>query len=199
MRRRRLVWVTLAGASLLLPAAASPEGDKPTVKGGTLVWNNLPDLEGKKVSSSDKRFAGKVLLVDVFGTWCPPCRAETPYLVELYKKHKTKGLEIVGISFEREESETKRLEMVKNFAKKHGIEYTVLLGGSTGSVDEVFNNQIENFRAFPTAIFIGRDGKVADIEVGFPTGSNEEAREAQKKVAAGFEKRIQELLDKKGK
>lgn len=146
---------------------ASASEKETRVKGNNLVFNELMDVNHKKVSSSDKQFQGKVVLIDIFGTWCPPCRAAIPHLVDLSKKHKAAGLEVISISFEREADATKRSEMVAEFVKKNSMEYTVLLGGSTKDVKTVFQDQIENFSGFPTLILIGRDGKVDWVDTGF--------------------------------
>jgi hypothetical protein len=63
---------------------------------------SFPDLDGKIVSNTDPRFQGKVVIVGIGGSWCPNCHDETPFLVELYKKYKSRGLEIVALSFEEE-------------------------------------------------------------------------------------------------
>ena len=61
----------------------------------------FPDLDGNPVTSDDERFKGKVVLVDIWGTWCPPCRREAPSLAKLDERFRERGLEIVGIAFER--------------------------------------------------------------------------------------------------
>ncbi|HEX5632603.1 MAG TPA: TlpA disulfide reductase family protein, partial [Gemmatimonadales bacterium] len=58
------------------------------------------DVEGRLVTSEDARFRGKVLLVDIFGTWCPACHDAAPTLVDLHRTRRARGLEIVGVAFE---------------------------------------------------------------------------------------------------
>jgi thiol-disulfide isomerase/thioredoxin len=60
----------------------------------------FPDLNGRMVSERDPRFRGKVVMVDVFGTWCPTCHDSAPELVRLYRKYHGRGLEIVGLAYE---------------------------------------------------------------------------------------------------
>src|SRR5260370_1395177 len=60
----------------------------------------FPDLDGKTVSNTDEQFRGKVVLVTIGGTWCPNCRDEAPFLVDLYRKYHARGFEIVSLSFE---------------------------------------------------------------------------------------------------
>src|SRR5438552_12961724 len=61
---------------------------------------SFPNLEGKVVSNTDPQFRGKVVIVDIAGSWCPNCHDETPFLVDLYKTYRSRGLEIVALSFE---------------------------------------------------------------------------------------------------
>lgn len=118
----------------------------------------LKDLEGKTVKLSD--FKDKVVIVDIWGTWCPPCRMEIPHFVALDKKYREKGLQIVGINFERGEPDAVN-KLIKEFAKEHGIEYKLVLG------EESLLEKVPNFEGFPTTIFIDRTGKVRLKEVGY--------------------------------
>jgi thiol-disulfide isomerase/thioredoxin len=113
----------------------------------------LPDLSGKKVSLRD--FKGKVVLLDFWGTWCGPCREAIPRLIELYKKRHASGLEIIGLSYERDAStESEAVEMVKKFVESNGVPYPCLLG------DEATIKQVPGFRGFPTSVIVDRAGKV---------------------------------------
>ncbi len=115
----------------------------------------LPDLDGKPLSLD--KLQGKVVIVDVWGTWCPPCRAEVPHFVELQKTYGKKGLQIVGINYERAADP---IPGIKSFAKEYGINYPLVIG------DEATQNKIPDFQAFPTTLFIDRSGKVRLVAVG---------------------------------
>lgn len=116
-----------------------------TVKKISLAeFNTL--LESKK---------GKVVVVDLWATWCPPCRKEIPGFINLYNKHKGNGVEIIGIAFDEN-----GLEAVPPFIKKMGINYPVYLGGP--DIAESYDLQ-----AYPTTIMYGKDGKMANKHVGY--------------------------------
>ncbi len=126
---------------------------------------SFPDLDGKIVSNTDPRFQGKVVIVTIGGSWCPNCHDEAPFLVDLYKKYKSKGLEIVEFSFE-EEAQQKNPVRVRAFNKKYGIEYTVLIPGEPKELNEKVPQGV-NLNSFPTTFFLGRDGRVRSAHAGF--------------------------------
>ena len=126
---------------------------------------SFPDLDGKMVSNTDARFAGKVVIVAIGGSWCPNCHDETPFLVELYKKYKKQGLEIVELSFE-EEAQIKNPVRVRAFNKRYGVDYTVLIPGEPKELNEKVPQGV-NLNSFPTTFFLGRDGRVRSAHAGF--------------------------------
>jgi thiol-disulfide isomerase/thioredoxin len=126
---------------------------------------SFPDLDGKIVSNTDPRFQGKVVIVAIGGSWCPNCHDETPFLVELYKKYKKQGLEIVELSFE-EEAQIKNPVRVKAFNKRYGVEYTVLIPGEPKELNDKVPQGV-NLNSFPTTFFLGRDGRVRSAHAGF--------------------------------
>lgn len=128
----------------------------------------LRTVEGKELSSND--FAGKVVVLDFWATWCPPCRAEIPGFVGLYKKYEKDGLVIVGISVDQGGA-----AVVKKFIAENKINYQIVL--ADGDVADAFGG----IEGIPTTFVIDRSGKIQFKEVGFVE-------------AADFEKKIQPLL-----
>jgi thiol-disulfide isomerase/thioredoxin len=150
---------------------------------------SFPDLDGKVVSSTDARFQGKVVLINITGSWCPNCHDEAPFLAEVYNKYHSKGLEIVALSFE-EADQVANPTRLRAFIKQNGIKYTVLLGGETNSAKEKLT-QAQNWNAWPTTFFVGRDGLVKAVHAGFPSSGSGILYEQEKK---DFVARVESLL-----
>lgn len=102
------------------------------------------------------KLRGKAVVVNFWATWCPPCRAEIPGFITVYKKYKGKGLEIVGVSLDE-----KGWGVINPFIKKHEIPYPVVLGDM--NVAEAYGG----IRSIPTTFFVDRKGKIADQHVGY--------------------------------
>lgn len=142
-----------AEAKAMIKAAAQKEIDSLLAANEPFDFNfELDDIAGKKVSKAD--FAGKVMIVDIWGTWCPPCRAEIPHFVELDKQFKEKGLQIVGLNKEQARDAETASKTVKDFCDENGVTYPCALIS-----DEVME-QVPDFQGFPTTLFIDRTGKV---------------------------------------
>jgi thiol-disulfide isomerase/thioredoxin len=117
----------------------------------------LPDLDNSSVKLAD--FQGKLLIVDVWGTWCPPCREEIPHLIKL-KDTYANDLEIVGINYEHGEGENV-IENVRKFAADQGMNYRLVIG------DQATQEKIPDLRGFPTTLFLDRSGNVRLMIVGY--------------------------------
>ena len=147
---------------------------------------SFPDLNGQLVSNTDPRFRNKVVLINIGGSWCPNCHDEAPFLVELYRKYRDRGLEIVALSFEEPE-QLKDPTRLRAFIQKYGIQYTVLLAGETKSAAEKLPNALD-WDAWPTTFFVGRDGLVKAVHAGFPSaGSGELYRQAKRSFITSVE------------
>jgi thiol-disulfide isomerase/thioredoxin len=133
---------------------------------------SFPDMNGRIVSSTDEQFQGKVVLVNITGSWCPNCHDEAPLLEELYQKYRGHGLEIVALDFEPAE-QLKSLSRARAFIKRYGIEYTYLIAGEPSQMNEKIP-QVENLNAWPTTFFIARNGLVRTIHTGFTSRASGE-------------------------
>jgi len=139
---------------------------------------SFPDLNGHLVSNMDARFHGKVLVVEITGSWCPNCHDEAPFLEEMYRKYGSQGLQIVSLSFE-EADQLKNPTRLRAFVKKYGLEFPVLLGGDPDEANAKLS-QLQNWNTWPATLFIDRKGHVRSIHAGFPSpGSGELYLEAK--------------------
>jgi thiol-disulfide isomerase/thioredoxin len=133
---------------------------------------SFPDLQGRIVSDDDARFRGKVVLVNITGSWCPNCHDEAPFLEALYQKYRDQGLDIVALDFEPAE-QLKDPSRLRAFIARYGIEYTYLIAGEPSQLNEKIP-QAKNLNAWPTTFLIGRDGLVHDIHTGFTSRASGE-------------------------
>jgi thiol-disulfide isomerase/thioredoxin len=150
--------------------AALPDGwkDVGLTNGEGRFQFRFPDLAGNPVALSDERFRGKVVLVNIFGSWCPNCNDEAPLLAAWDRKYRDRGLEIVGLAYEFTGDAARDREMVRRFAKHYGITYPLLLAGvSDKKKASATLPDLTRVLAYPTSLFIGRDGKVKKIYSGF--------------------------------
>ena len=113
----------------------------------------LKDADGKTVHLSDYR--GKVVLLDFWATWCGPCKVEIPWFVDMQRKNKDKGFEVLGVSMDDE-----GWEAVKPFVARLGVNYRVLIG------DDDTAQRYGGVDALPTTFLIDRGGKIAAVHIG---------------------------------
>ena len=118
------------------------------------------DVNGRPLSLQAMR--GKVVIVDVWATWCIPCRNEIPHFIELLEKNRLRGLAVVGLNYENEDGpdHAETIENVRKFALDQNIPYPC------GLITDEIRDQIPNFQSLPTTLFVGRDGNVRLILVG---------------------------------
>jgi thiol-disulfide isomerase/thioredoxin len=151
---------------------------------------SFKDVDGKPYTEDS--FAGKPYVVSITGSWCPNCRDEAPFLVELYQQYHSKGLEMAAFCFENEGDPT--WAPLRAFVRKFHIQYPVLLAGDhSGDVLKTAVPQIESLTAYPTTIYVGKDGKVRSVHTGFPSGgSGEELTRVKEEIRATIEHMIAE-------
>ncbi|HEX8922925.1 MAG TPA: TlpA disulfide reductase family protein [Pyrinomonadaceae bacterium] len=132
----------------------------------------LTTLDGKAFKIGDLK--GKVLVIDLWATWCGPCRASIPELVSLQKEFGPRGLEVIGLDIDPD-SDTP--EDVKAFADQYDINYKLAFADKDLAVSLMSGNNI------PQSIVVGRDGKILEHFVGFnPTRTPEKLRAAIEKA-----------------
>jgi cytochrome c biogenesis protein CcmG/thiol:disulfide interchange protein DsbE len=155
--KRNLVLLAVLIAAITIMLTAGKYATRGTVRAGISGSGDLngqvaPDFQLKDVSGKTVRLAdlrGKAVLLNFWATWCPPCKVEIPWFVELQKQYGPEGLQVIGVSMD-ENGE----ELVSKYVAEAGINYPILMGN-----DEV-GDAYGGIHALPTTFYIGRDGKV---------------------------------------
>jgi thiol-disulfide isomerase/thioredoxin len=183
-------WSARRDEDAMLPDAYKIAGLKP---GNDRITFSFQDLDGNKVSLSDDRFKDKVVVVQFLGSWCPNCMDETAFLAPFYDKYKNKGLEIIGLAYERYKETDRAKAAVLNLKKRFKVNYPILLTGYTNDKGQVEESipALDNFSAFPTTIIIKKDGTVDKIHTGF---SGPATGKHYTEFTQEFEKEINKLL-----
>jgi thiol-disulfide isomerase/thioredoxin len=126
-----------------------------TYGGGELINFTLPELDGKPHSLEAWR--GKVIVLNFWATWCPPCREEIPLLIALQKQRATEGLQVVSVAIDNETA-------VRPYSRSAGINYPVLLGGDEAL--DLVARYGNNMGALPFTVIIDRSGAIAVRKLG---------------------------------
>lgn len=121
----------------------------------TLFATSLDDLGGHSVKLA--QYKGKILIVNFWASWCPPCIAEMPELSRFYKDHGSKNLQMIGIAIDNPTS-------VRNFLKARAVSYPVLLGGMGGT--ELSAKLGDNQGGLPFTVIIAPDGSIVFQKLG---------------------------------
>jgi cytochrome c biogenesis protein CcmG/thiol:disulfide interchange protein DsbE len=131
----------------------------------------LPDLDGNQVSLSD--FEGQVVVLDLWATWCPPCRVEIPFLESLHEELGPEGLVVLGVGLDQGGA-----DVLAPFAADNGITYRVLVGDR--AIQERYG-----VTGIPTTFLIGKDGRIAGKHVGYHPSMAEEMRAQVERLLRG--------------
>ena len=137
-------------------------------EGFTGISFTFPDADSQLVSLGDARFKGKVVLVQIMGSWCPNCMDEAIVLAPFYDQYRSRGLEIIGLDFERIPSFSAASGFIKKFQKHFSINYPILFAGTNDrKLRAQAIPQLRDIVGFPTLIYIDRKGVVRKIHTGF--------------------------------
>ena len=141
----------------------------------------------------DPTYAGKAVIVEVFGTWCPNCNDLAPFLAELHREHRADGLEILGLAYELSEQADYNRERLRAFNTKHGLDWEVIIADAPPNV--LFAEasvELSPIEGVPVTIFLNRDRTVHAIYTGFlgpATG------DAHSRTTALFRQLVAEILN----
>ena len=148
-------WILIFFFSILVIVGCQKEVEA----GPTAPDFSLKDLSGKTVTL--EQYRGKVVLLDFWATWCPPCRMTIPMLIELQDKYREKGLVILGISIDDPQQVADK--DLRYFVKMTKINYPVLRFNQ-----KVMKDYFEGERvSVPTMFVVDRNGKIIDMIVGY--------------------------------
>ena len=155
-----LAVVALGAVALFMPQVHAAAGnDTNTLQGKPAPDFSLKTLEDKDVKLSDLK--GKVVLVDMWASWCPPCRASLPHIQALSvdKARADKGLVVLALNATKSGSETK--EKAAQYVKDNKYTFTVPLDAEGATLKAYL------VRGIPTTVVVGKDGNIAKVFIGF--------------------------------
>ena len=135
--------ITIAVLFLFVPIVTLAQDSRP-------AQLTLKDIHGRYIRLSDYR--GKVVLVNFWATWCPPCRTEVPDLIKLQREYRSRGLQVIGVTYPPQ-----KLAGVRRFVRRAKVNYPVALG--TKETKLLFTTS----ETLPMTIVIGTDGRIRDI------------------------------------
>ena len=177
------------------PKAKLPDADTLAhlKRGESRINFKFPNvIEGGSVSPTDPKYRGKVVVVQILGSWCPNCMDETNFLAPWYEKNKARGVEVIGLGYERSGDYKVSAAKLRNMRERFNIGYDVAFAGVSNK-DSVARSlpQLAKFLAFPTTIFLDKKGNVRKIHTGFAgPGTGQYYQEE----IAGFEREVNKLL-----
>lgn len=161
------LWSATKDENAKLPDAYSLTVLKPGYK---KIDFSFPDLDKKQVSLADPQFKNKVVVLQILGSWCPNCMDETAYLSDnFYKKYHVKGVEVLGLAYERTTDFTLSKKNLEQLKARFNIPYNVLVTGYTSNKTEAAKSlpALSRIVGFPTTIIIDKKGDVRKIHTGF--------------------------------
>lgn len=128
----------------------------------------FPNADSVMISLDDERYRGVPVVVEIMGTWCPNCMDESRFLAEWYAANAERGVEIIGLAFERKEDFAYGAERIRRAVEKLGIGYEVLFAGSTAEESRSKAlPMIEKLASYPTTIFLDREHRIVKVHAGF--------------------------------
>lgn len=161
--QRRIIYsiILLLGFAWIFVSAdrsgTSTAGQIPAPQAGFLAPDfELKTPDGETIRLSDLR--GQAVLVNLWATWCPPCRAEMPAIEKIYNEYKEAGLVVLAVNMTYQDDP---FEVVP-FVDDHGLTFPILLD-ETGDVGSAYQ-----LRSLPSSFFIDRDGLINEVIVGGP-------------------------------
>lgn len=160
--RKGMRFLILIGI-LAVVASCSPT----YVEDNTLTFS-AKDIYGEPVEIPSERFDGKVVMIDIWGAWCPPCLQQMPELIALQERYRDNGLEIIGVEYAYlyGEPRSEYTDGLREWIEEKGVNYTIVQGGEVGDEAELFPT-LKNIKGYPTTIILARDGTIEAVKAGY--------------------------------
>lgn len=182
-------------SAVINPTAKLPDADTLTYlkKGESRLNFKFPSLvKGSTISPTDAKYRGKVVVLQVLGSWCPNCMDESRFLAPWYAQNKARGVEVIGLGYERMADYEQAAARLKQMKERLNIGYDVAVAG-VANKDSVAKSmpQLAKFLAFPTTIFLDKKGVVRSIHTGFAGPGTGQYYEEEK---AHFNRTVDKLL-----
>ncbi|MGC8856316.1 MAG: TlpA disulfide reductase family protein [Anaerolineae bacterium] len=148
-----LVWIGLSAD----PNGSTTAGKIPAPQAGFLAPDfTLNSLDGKRYTLSELR--GQAIILNLWASWCPPCRAEMPTLQKLYEEYRNQGLLVLAVNSTVQDKPA----AIPGFVQQYGLTFPILLD-EDGEVSRAYQ-----LRSLPSSYFIGRDGIIREVVIGGP-------------------------------
>ena len=168
----------------------------PSISSELPVEFSFKDTEGRGVNYPDAVWNGKVMVLQVMGSWCPNCLDETKFLIDYLANNPNPDLAVIALSVEYAPTEERAWQRLKNLKSRFSIPYPVTLA-QFGTSDKVKAQTILPFigeiKSYPTMVILDKQGKVFEVHSGFDGPATGEAHQRFK---ADFDRKIKELLSR---
>ena len=129
---------------------------------------SFPGLDGIPISLEDAKYQNKVIILQLFGTWCPNCMDETKFFTKWYDENKVRGVEIIGLAYENKADFDYAKTRVQKMKDKYNIDYDFVIAGTSKNGEAAKSlPMLNHVMSFPTSIIIDKKGKVRSIHTGF--------------------------------
>ncbi|WP_139923625.1 TlpA disulfide reductase family protein [Hymenobacter sp. DG01] len=183
-------WTATLDPNAKLPDANALTGMKPGQKKLDFKFPSI--MEGGSISPADPKYKGKVVVVQILGSWCPNCMDETNFLAPWYEKNKGRGVEIIGLGYERTTDQKVAAQKLLKMKQRMNVGYDLAVAGEANK-DAASQSlpQVQKVLAFPTTIFLDKKGEVRKIHTGFSGPGTGKYYEQE---VAEFNKTIDQLL-----
>ena len=161
------IWKAKVNPKAVLPDEYAYSKMKP---GNSRLDFRYKDTDGKMVSITDDKYKNKVVIIQLFGSWCPNCMDETKFMTQFYKNNKARGIEMIALAYENYEDPKEANAALKKYRKQFGIKYPILhtgVGPSDPLKAEKTLPQLDKIAGYPSTIFIDKKGEVRKIHTGF--------------------------------